>query len=412
MFRCSCAKRQTRQLQLQASNLGKTITLSELFRIPYDDANDLEGTSAKLGADEQSMVGLFKEASSGVVFVTNNKNDSLTGQKGGGTGSGFVWDDKGHIVTNAHVVHGADSLMVSLGDKKQYPAQLVAQDPDTDIAVLRVQDKAALAQVRPCKFGSSANLQVGQTVLAIGNPFGLDHTLTTGVVSGTERTIEAMTGKPISGAIQTDAAINPGNSGGPLLNSSGQVIGINSQIMSGSKSSAGIGFAVPIDTVKIVVQELIAHGKITRASLGLVLGNKETLQAVAEDSNIQGVLILGVGGAAEAAGIKATERKQDGNVSLGDVIQEINGTVLNEAQDLFKVMATLKPGEQASLKILHLSDKSTETLSVKLGKVDSNEQEKGLEAQEAEQQQQQQQQQLEGQPEGQGFLQSFQNFFR
>ena len=188
-----------------------------------------------------------------------------------GTGSGFVWDESGHIVTNYHVVQGAASAKVTLGET-EYDADTVGVAPDQDLAVLEI--RAARANLAPIAIGTSADLQVGQKVFAIGNPFGLDHTLTTGIVSALGRTIQSVTNRPIDGAIQTDAAINPGNSGGPLLDSAGRLIGVNTAIYSPSGASAGIGFAVPVDTVSRIVPELITHGKVVRPRLGVVLDDR------------------------------------------------------------------------------------------------------------------------------------------
>ncbi|HTP50889.1 MAG TPA: trypsin-like peptidase domain-containing protein, partial [Anaeromyxobacteraceae bacterium] len=223
-----------------------------------------------LAADEQANVALFKQASPSVVYIT-----TLTRRLVGyfdvtevpqGTGSGFIWDASGHVVTNFHVIQGASAARITLHDQSEWPATLVGASPDQDIAVLRIA--APRGRLAPILLGRSADLQVGQRVFAIGNPFGLDFTLTTGIVSALGRSIPSLTGRKIEDVIQTDAAINPGNSGGPLLDSAGRLIGVNTQIASPSGGSAGIGFAVPVDTVNRVVPQLIEHGRVTRPRLG------------------------------------------------------------------------------------------------------------------------------------------------
>ncbi len=221
--------------------------------------------------DEQAFISRFKEARSSVVYITSiaYKQDWFSFDVQAvptGTGSGFVWDEQGHVVTNYHVIEGAQELEVTLSDHTTYQAKVVGLAPEKDLAVLRLQ--AAPAKLRPIPIGTSGDLQVGQRVLAIGNPFGLDQTLTTGVVSALGREIQSATRRRIAGVIQTDAAINPGNSGGPLLDSSGRLIGVNTAIQSTSGSSAGIGFAVPVDTVNRIVPQLISKGQILRPDPG------------------------------------------------------------------------------------------------------------------------------------------------
>jgi S1-C subfamily serine protease len=217
------------------------------------------------GDDELATIAVFQGTSPSVAFIVNRaiRRDffSLNPiEVPQGSGFGVVWDKAGHVITNFHVVYGADAIMVVLGENKEYDARVVGVDPDHDLAVLRVQ--APKDTLVPPPIGSAYDLQVGQKVLAIGNPFGLDHTLTTGIVSAIGRTIKSMTGRTIEGVIQTDAAINPGNSGGPLLDSAGRLIGINTQIYSSSGAFAGIGFAVPVDMVNRIVPQLITHGKV------------------------------------------------------------------------------------------------------------------------------------------------------
>ncbi|MGH7255205.1 MAG: S1C family serine protease, partial [Nitrospirales bacterium] len=225
-----------------------------------------------LGQDEQATIEVFEQASRSVVFIANTayRRDFWTlnlFEVPRGAGSGVVWNAAGHIVTNFHVVYGADTITVTLADRSEYKAKVVGVDPDHDLAVLQIH--APPEALQPITVGSSRHLRVGQNVLAIGNPFGLDHTLTTGVVSALGRTIKSMTDRTIEGVIQTDAAINPGNSGGPLLDSAGRLIGINTQIVSPTGAFAGIGFAVPVDTINRIVPDLIRYGKPIRPGLGL-----------------------------------------------------------------------------------------------------------------------------------------------
>ncbi|MGH7811140.1 MAG: S1C family serine protease, partial [Candidatus Binatia bacterium] len=226
----------------------------------------------ELMAGEKSIITLFKQASPAVVNITTLgvERDLITlnqYQIPQGTGSGFVWDTTGNVITNFHVILNADAAQVTLSDQSNWRARVVGVAPDKDLAVLKIDAPANKLQAIP--IGTSKDLQVGQSVFAIGNPFGLDQTLTTGVISALNREIESVTRRPIQGVIQSDAAINPGNSGGPLLDSAGRLIGVNTAIYSPSGASAGIGFAIPVDTVNRIVPELIRSGKITRPGLGV-----------------------------------------------------------------------------------------------------------------------------------------------
>jgi S1-C subfamily serine protease len=273
-----------------------------------------------LAQDEKATVELFQRASPSVVYIT-----TLSRQQGlfevqdvpQGTGSGFLWDRRGDVVTNFHVIQGASAARVTLHDQSEWPATLVGAAPDQDLAVLRI--RAPAEKLAPLLVGTSRDLQVGQKVFAIGNPFGLDFTLTTGVVSALGRSIRALTGRRIDDVIQTDAAINPGNSGGPLLDSAGRLIGVNTQIASPSGASAGIGFAVPVDTVNRVVPEILEHGRVVRPQLGIEVAGESVLRR----AGVEGVLVISVarGSAAESAGIRGTSRAEDGSLILGDVIQ-------------------------------------------------------------------------------------------
>ena len=313
----------------------------------------------KLGADEQSTIEVFEKFSRSVVHITSleARRDRLTldvSEIPQGTGSGFVWDQQGHIITNFHVVAHGNRASVTLNDGSTYPAQIVGKAPDKDIAVLRID--APPAKLLPLPLGQSAILKVGQKVLAIGNPFGLDQTLTTGVISGLGREIKSMTQRSIFDVIQTDASINPGNSGGPLLDSSGRLIGINTAIYSPSGANAGIGFAVPVDTINQIVPQLLKHGKIVRPGLGINILSDQ----IAAQQNIEGVVILGVapGGAAEKAGIRGT-RPTQGGWELGDVITKLDNVEVKRASDLFRAIDAHKVGDEVELTLEFQGQKRT-----------------------------------------------------
>jgi S1-C subfamily serine protease len=265
-----------------------------------------------------------------------------------GTGTGFVWDQQGDIVTNFHVVAGGDRASVTLNDGSTYAAKIVGTAPDKDIAVLHID--APPSKMLPLPVGQSAGLKVGMKVLAIGNPFGLDQTLTTGVISGLGREIKSMSGRPISDVIQTDASINPGNSGGPLLDSSGRLIGINTAIYSPSGANAGIGFAVPVDTVNAIVPQLLKHGKIVRPGLGISIAN----DAQAQRAGIDGVVIYQVAprGAADQAGLQGvTADPSSGGAIPQDVIVGIDNNVIHKQNDLFKALDNHKVGDVIDVQV-------------------------------------------------------------
>ena len=307
----------------------------------------------ELSADERSTIAVFERATKSVVFIANTAMQqdiwSLNVMEvPQGSGSGFVWSKQGHIVTNFHVIYGAHAIKVTLADRSEYEAKVVGADPDHDLVVLQIQ--VPDGHVEPLAVGSSHDLRVGQKVLAIGNPFGLDHTLTTGVVSALGRTIKSMSNRTIEGVIQTDAAINPGNSGGPLLDGAGRLIGVNTQIVSPSGVYAGIGFAVPVDTVNRIVPELIKHGKLIRPGLGVSL----VPDAMAKRWGIKGVIIGKVtrGGAADRAGLKGARETMMGQIQLGDIVVSIAGKPVATIDDLMDVMEAHKVGEQVSVEIL------------------------------------------------------------
>ncbi|HTN70058.1 MAG TPA: trypsin-like peptidase domain-containing protein [Methylomirabilota bacterium] len=307
----------------------------------------------ELWSDEKSTITLFRQASPSVVNITaiGVQRDLFTlnlYQIPQGTGSGFVWDKSGNVITNFHVIQEADAAQVTLGDQSTWKARVVGAAPDKDLAVLRID--APADHLRPIPVGTSKDLQVGQHVFAIGNPFGLDQTLTTGVISALGREIESVTRRPIQGVIQTDAAINPGNSGGPLLDSAGRLIGVNAAIYSPSGASAGIGFAIPVDTVNRIVPELIRYGKVTRPGLGVQLAEEQ----IAERLGVTGVLVVDVvpGSAAAKAGIQPTRRENSGRVRLGDVIVAIDGKKVESPNDLFLLLEKYKVGDVVNVSLL------------------------------------------------------------
>lgn len=303
-----------------------------------------------LGADEQNNIAVFKAASPAVVNITSIGLErglfSLNVQQvPQGTGTGFVWDTQGHVVTNYHVIQNAAAARVTLADQSSHRAQLVGVFPDRDLAVLRID--APAAKLRPLPLGTSADLQVGQKVYAIGNPFGLDQTLTTGIVSALNREIDSVNRRTIRGAIQTDAAINPGNSGGPLLDSAGRLIGVNTAIFSPSGASAGIGFSIPVDEVNRIVPRLIRDGRFVRPALGLTYAPKELNSAL---DLPRGVAILRVqpDSPAARAGLRAFARGERGIVP-GDVITAIDGAAVASADDVLTVLERLQPGDAVEL---------------------------------------------------------------
>jgi S1-C subfamily serine protease len=325
------------------------------FGSPFEKGAAPRAVTARgdLAADEKSMIDLFKEISPSVVYIT-----SLTVQQGPfrfralevprGAGSGFIWDSNGYIVTNFHVIAEAQGASVTLADRSIWQAKLVGAEPDKDIAVLKIDAPKNL--LPPIPIGTSADLQVGQKVFAIGNPFGFDQTLTTGVISGLGREIVSATQRPIQGVIQTDAAINPGNSGGPLLDSAGRVIGINTAIVSPSGAYAGIGFAVPVDVVNRIVPQIISGQRIEKPGLGI---------APAEDSvvrrlGLEGVLILGVtpGSGAEKAGLRATGYDARGRIVFGDLIIGAEGKPIRNLNDLYRILDNHNVGDTLDLTIV------------------------------------------------------------
>ena len=307
----------------------------------------------ELGADERASIEVFKRISPSVTYITNKRfqrdyfsfNVMEIPQ---GTGSGFLWDNKGHIVTNFHVVYEADEIEVRMRDGKSYDADVVGADPDHDLVVLQIN--ATNLNISPVIIGDSNDLQVGQKVLAIGNPFGLDSTLTTGVISALGRTIQSMTKRYIHDVIQTDAAINPGNSGGPLLDSFGRLIGVNTAIISPSGTYSGVGFAVPVDTVNRIVTKLINHGKVGRPGFGISLIPEHIMSRIGAEG--VGILEVFKGSSAEEAGLREVKRLSNGRVQMGDIIIEVAGSKIRGSSDLVRILDKHEVGDEVDIIII------------------------------------------------------------
>ena len=308
-----------------------------------------------LDREEQANVNVFRQSSPSVVNISTQR--AVRSQVGDvtlnvgripkGTGSGFLWDDEGHVVTNYHVVRGSDFVQVKLADGTEWEAEVLGTAPEFDIAVLKIEASADL--LLPLATGRSDNLEVGQKVYAIGNPFGLDQTLTTGIVSGLGREIDSQSGDSIRGVIQTDAAINPGNSGGPLLDSRGRLIGVNTAILSRSGTSAGVGFAVPVNTVRATVPLLISGKMVDRGFLGLSLAPMQ----ISRQATDEGVLILGVAEGSPAAGvnIRSTQSAEEGQTMWGDILISLNGNRITDSESLLVRLQELHAGDEVVLGI-------------------------------------------------------------
>ena len=316
-----------------------------------------------LAGDEAATIELFERSKDAVVFisVTQRVVDPWSRNMFSlprGTGSGFVWDQHGHVVTNNHVILGASEARVRLNDGRDYGASLVGASPAHDIAVLRI--RVPERPPTPLPIGTSAELKVGQKVFAIGNPFGLDWSLTSGIVSALNRSLPAEDGRSvIEELIQTDAAINPGNSGGPLLDSAGRVIGINTAIFSPSGAYAGVGFAVPVDTVNRVVPQLIAKGKYTRPVLG-IQADEQLNQIIARRLGVKGVAVIGVerGSAADEAGLRGAKIEPDGGIVPGDIILAVDGREVDTVAKLVARLDEKKAGEAVKLTLLRGGQKT------------------------------------------------------
>jgi putative serine protease PepD len=358
------------------SDGGTTTTVATPITAPVDNRSEERSTNV--------VNQIYRSDGGGVAFIESQleptETESLNPfgeaepESGGvATGSGFVIDGEGHILTNNHVIEGASKVTVKLGDsEKTYDAEVVGADPGTDIALLEVH--APSDQLHPLTLGKSDAMEVGDPVVAIGNPFGLDRTVTSGIVSALQRQIEAPNGFSISHVIQTDAAINPGNSGGPLINSSGEVIGINAQIATGggSNGNVGIGFAIPIDTVRAEIEQLKTKGEVEHAFIGISGGtvNSELAKAlnlpVDEGVIVQAVVKDGPADKAglEAGGTSATINGQEVRLG-GDIITEVDGKKLKSMEQLVEIIQEHKPGDE--LELTFVRDGNEKTANVTLG---------------------------------------------
>ena len=335
------------------SKNGADVTLAE--QAPPQGISDPSSVS-----DEQNSIEVYRTISPGVAFInTTSYQQNMWGdvQEGKGNGSGSVIDVNGNILTNYHVVADAQKLTVSFGGEKVYPATLVGLDPDTDLAVIKIDPPRGMTVV---PLGDSDKLTVGQKVLAIGNPFGLDRTLTTGVISGLQRPIRsrpaagAPTGRPIDAAIQTDASINPGNSGGPLLDKFGKMIGINSQILSPAGGSVGVGFAIPVSTAKRVIPQLLNFGEVRRPKLGASLISVKDVNSRGYRLPVESGLVLqrvDPGMTAANAGLRAISQTADGRVALGDIITAIDGEIMDDLDGLYRYLDKKQIGETIQVEV-------------------------------------------------------------
>jgi S1-C subfamily serine protease len=312
------------------------------------------GGNSRLTAEEQNTIEVVRRCRNSVVFVTNVQfvRDFFSSSEQAvprGSGSGFVWDDQGHIVTNFHVIDEGDKFMVSFPNQKQVEASLVGRDPNRDIAVLKL--KEPVPDLVPIIVGTSKDLQVGQKVVAIGNPFGFDHTVTTGIVSALGRSMLGAGDVTIRDMIQTDASINPGNSGGPLLNSSGELVGMNTMIASPSGASSGVGFALPVDLIRKIVPQIIQFGKVIRPDLG---GVEFVRDEVAQRAGIAGAVILEVaqGSQAYQLGLRGLSRDAFGRLLVRDVITGIDGMKIKSYDDLFNALDGYKIGDTVTLTVV------------------------------------------------------------
>jgi S1-C subfamily serine protease len=313
---------------------------------------EVQPPSADAGTeDERNTVEVFRAAAPATVFVTQRKlvrrMFSPAREVESGSGSGFVWDKDGHVVTNYHVIHGARRVTVTLQNQKTYQAKIVGMEPRKDIAVLKIdapRDTLTPIRLPPRDY----ILETGQKTIAIGNPFGLDHTLTTGVISALGREFPGAGGVTIRDAIQTDAAINPGNSGGPLLDSRGQLIGMNTMIVSRSGASAGVGFAVPVKTIARVVPQLVEHGKVMQVGIGI----NRVDDSIARRTGIKGVIVRDVkpNSNAARAGLRGLQIRTDG-IYLGDVIVGVDEEAVKDYDDLYSALDRHEAGDRVNLKI-------------------------------------------------------------
>ena len=353
---------------------GSTTTVASPLTAPVD---------AKEEKNTNVVNQIYKADGGGVAFIESqlepqeseflNPFGEPEAESGGtATGSGFVIDNEGHILTNNHVIEGAEKVQVKLGEsEKEYEAEVVGADPGTDIALLEV--KAPTKELHPLTLGHSSEVEVGDPVVAIGNPFGLDRTVTSGIVSALQRQIQAPNGFSINHVIQTDAAINPGNSGGPLINAAGEVIGINSQIATGGggNGNVGIGFAIPIDTIRAEIQQLETKGEVEHAFLGITGGTVTPELAKAVNLPVdEGVIVQTVvkGSPADKAGLEAGHTSATiGGVEVrlgGDIITEANGKKVKSMEELVETIQDSKPGDELELKILRDGQEKTATVTL------------------------------------------------
>jgi S1-C subfamily serine protease len=339
--------------------VGAAVVFATFFLAQHYNAQSTNAASSRritergaLEADEVSTIKLFESAQASVVYITSLsvERDFISMnvfEIPQGAGSGFIWHARGYIVTNFHLIQSAQAAKVTLSDQSIHHASLVGAEPDKDIAVLKI-DPAGLT-LSPIPIGTSKDLRVGQKVHAIGNPFGFDHTLTTGIISGLGREIKSVTERPIQGVIQTDAAINPGNSGGPLLDSAGRLIGMNTAIVSPSGAYSGIGFAVPVDTINRIVPQLIRGGRVKKPGLGIRVIESD----LARRHGVVGAIVANVlpGSPAEQNGLEGVHRTPTGAIELGDVITAIDNQPVEDGNDLLRVLDEKSPGDKVKLQI-------------------------------------------------------------
>lgn len=322
-----------------------------------------------LDNDEKRHVEVFKRLSPSVVHINTatrglNPFTANVTEIRRGSGTGFIWDSAGHIVTNYHVVADSDRVLVTLSDQSVWPARRIGAFEDRDLVVLRID--APAAALEPIPLGTSRGLQVGQRVYAIGNPFGLDQTMTTGIVSALDREIPGNKNRTLRGVIQTDAAINPGNSGGPLLDSAGLLIGVNTAIYSPSGASVGIGFAIPADEVNRIVPRLINDGRFIRPVLGIQGAPARFLESL---DLAPGVPVLGLvnGGPAEQAGLRQFRRISDGRIAIGDVIVGIDKFEVRTLDDLYAALERYLPGDRVSVRVRRVEEVFTRSMRLAQG---------------------------------------------
>jgi S1-C subfamily serine protease len=367
-----------------ASRLSGVLTGTLIVLLAWSAAAWVEGRASdptvalraitprgELAADEKSTIELFDRAKGSVVYISTRQRvmDPWTRNVLSipqGTGSGFVWDSRGHIVTNFHVVDGASEARVRLNDGREFSAALVGVSAAHDLAVLRID---VTNPPPPVPVGTSHDLKVGQKVFAVGNPFGLDWTLTTGIVSALDRSLPAADGRNlIEHLIQTDAAINPGNSGGPLLDSAGRLIGVNTAIFSPSGAYAGVGLTVPVDTVRRVVPQLIATGKYAPPALGIET-DEDLNRTMTRQLDVQGVLVLKAvpGSAAAAAGLRGVRFGADGSALPGDIIVAVNGQPVDGVPRLLAWLDEHQAGEAVRVTVLRNDQRIDVTVTLQAG---------------------------------------------